>query len=108
MYGMTVAEELRSMSGGGLTALAQHESVVNGIPVSVLIERPEVDRAGRAWRCRVRVVRGTGRIEHSQVVGTSAHEVLEQALDLAATRLGISESELLSGASMGLDTDSDR
>ncbi|MBF6330186.1 hypothetical protein IU452_16820 [Nocardia transvalensis] len=84
------------------TALAQHEFTLDGVPVSVVIERPEVDLAGIAWRCRVRVLRGAGRVEQSQVVGGSASAVLQQALDLVSTRLGISESELLGGASVGL------
>ncbi|MBO0854066.1 MAG: hypothetical protein J2P18_09895 [Nocardia sp.] len=83
------------------TALAEHMIEVDGIPVSIVIERPEVDRAGIAWRCRLRVVRGNGRIEHSQVVGSTSSGVLQQALDLASERLGVSEAELMAGAEMG-------
>ncbi|NKY86294.1 hypothetical protein HGA07_11735 [Nocardia veterana] len=74
---------------------------VDGVPVTLVIERPEVDRAGIAWRCRLRVVRGNGRLEQSQVVGASASAVLQQALDLASSRLGVSEAELLGGADVG-------
>ncbi|WP_227983007.1 hypothetical protein [Nocardia spumae] len=69
--------------------------------MTIVIERPEVDRAGIAWRCRLRVVRGNGRLEQSQVVGVSAGAVLQQALDLAGERLGISAAELLGGADVG-------
>jgi|GEM_PF-7037435 len=96
--------------GGGMrrpallvaTALATYETVVDGIEVSVMIERPEVDRAGIAWRCRIRVDRATGRREQSQVVGTSAEAVLRQAIELAATRLGIGAADLLGEASVGI------
>ncbi|WP_245662371.1 hypothetical protein [Nocardia vermiculata] len=81
--------------------LAEHALVVDGVPVTVMIERPEVDRAGIAWRCRLRVVRGNGRLEQSQVVGGSAGAVLQQALDLAGERLGVSEEVLLGGADVG-------
>ena len=84
------------------TALATYDTVVDGIAVSVVIERPEADRTGAAWRCRIRVTRGTGRREQSQVVGTSAEAVLREAIALAATRLGIATSDLLGEASVGI------
>ncbi|MBU3064039.1 hypothetical protein KO481_21220 [Nocardia sp. NEAU-G5] len=83
-------------------ALATYETVVDGIPVSVAIERPEADRAGEAWRCRIRVIRGTGRREQSQVVGVSAEAVLREAIELAATRLGVAGADLLGEASVGI------
>lgn len=84
-----------------VAALAEHVLVVDGAPVTIVIERPEVDRAGIAWRCRLRVLRGHGRREYSQVVGVSARAVLQQALDLATDRLGVTEAELLGGADVG-------
>ena len=86
---------------GQVTPLAEHVLEIDGAPVTIVIERPEVDRAGIAWRCRLRVVRGNGRLEQSQVVGGSAGAVLQQALDLASQRLGISAAELLGGADVG-------
>jgi hypothetical protein len=83
-------------------ALATYETAVEGIPVAVAIERPEADRAGEAWRCRIRVIRGTGRRELSQVVGVSAEAVLREAIELAATRLGIAGADLLGEASVGI------
>ena len=111
---VTVAGESRSGadrlgSGRGRTmgrhgaVLVQHELVIEGVPASVVIERPEADRAVPVWRCRIRIARGIGRLEQSQVVGTSANEVLEQALDLVAARTGISVSEVLGGAQVGSD-----
>ncbi|MBF6174122.1 hypothetical protein [Nocardia blacklockiae] len=90
-------------AGRDRAALVQHELVVDGVPASVVIERPEADRASHAWRCRVRIARGIGRLEQSQVVGTSANEVLEQALELVAARVGLSVGEVLGGASVGAD-----
>lgn len=83
------------------TELVTHDAIVDGHAVSVVIERPEIDRGGGTWRCRIRVVRGDTRLERSQVVGISSQEVLGQAIDLAANRLGISRSDLLAGASVG-------
>lgn len=83
------------------TGLVTHDAIVDGLAVSVVIERPEIDRAGGSWRCRIRVVRGDARREQSQVVGISSQQVLGQAIDLAANRLGISRSDLLAGASIG-------
>ncbi|WP_153411971.1 hypothetical protein [Nocardia macrotermitis] len=83
------------------TELVTHEMLVDGLAVSVVIERPEVDHGGCSWRCRIRVARGDARREQSQVVGISSQEVLDQALDLAAERLGISRADLLAGASVG-------
>lgn len=111
MQGISVARGLRSAADRSITAgrtsnrqitpLAEHVLEIDGAPVTIVIERPEVDRAGIAWRCRLRVVRGNGRLEQSQVVGGSASAVLQQALDLASERLGISEAELLGGADVG-------
>lgn len=84
------------------TALATYETVTDGAEVSVAIERPEVDSAGVAWRCRIRVTRGIARREQSQVVGTSAEAVLRQAIELAATRLGIPAADLLGEARVGI------
>ncbi|WP_198036983.1 hypothetical protein [Nocardia sp. BMG51109] len=84
-------------------ALVQHELVIDGVPASVVIDRPEADRAARSWRCRIRIARGIGRLEQSQVVGTSASAVLEQAVDLVATRVGLSVAEVLGGATVGED-----
>ncbi|WP_245718270.1 hypothetical protein [Nocardia miyunensis] len=83
------------------TELVTHETIVDGLTVSVVIERPELDHGGGIWRCRIRVARGEARREQSQVVGISSQEVLGQAIDLAADRLGISRSDLLAGASVG-------
>ncbi len=102
MKRVAVAGELRVAPDRVASPLARHEFTMDGVPVTVVIERPEVDLAGIAWRCRVRVLRGSGRTEQSQVVGASASAVLQQALDLVATRLGISEADLLGGASVGL------
>ncbi|WP_280332944.1 hypothetical protein [Nocardia wallacei] len=88
-------------AGRERAALVQHELVIDGVPVSVVIERPESERS--VWRCRVRIARGIGRLEQSQVVGTSANEVLEQALELVAARVGLSVAEVLGGASVGPD-----
>ncbi|MFF0490704.1 hypothetical protein ACFYTQ_16930 [Nocardia sp. NPDC004068] len=85
-----------------VTPLASYEFERDGVPVSVVIERPQVDVAGIAWRCRIRVLRGLARTEQSQVVGGSSQSVLQQALDLVTSRLGISEAELLAGANVGL------
>ncbi|WP_280269903.1 hypothetical protein [Nocardia wallacei] len=111
---VTVAEELlpgADRLGGGRgrfvgrdrAALVQHDLVIDGVPASVVIERPEADRPARAWRCRIRIARGIGRLEQSQVVGTSANSVLEQALDLVAARVGLTVAEVLGGASVGSD-----
>ena len=100
MQSASVARGLQT-AGRPIAALAEHVLEIDGVPVTIVIERPEVDRAGIAWRCRVRVVRGNGRLELSQVVGASANAVLRQALDLAGRRLGISEAELLGGADVG-------
>ncbi|MCM6773358.1 hypothetical protein NDR87_07730 [Nocardia sp. CDC159] len=102
MKRVSVAGELRVAPERRATPLARHEFEQDGVPVSVVIERPEVDLAGIAWRCRVKVLRGPGRLEQSQVVGASASAVLRQALELCSSRLGISEAELLGGASVGL------
>ena len=83
------------------TELVTHETIIDGLTVSVVIERPEIDHGGGIWRCRIRVARGDTRREQSQVVGISSQEVLGQAIDLAAARLGISRSDLLAGASVG-------
>lgn len=90
-------------AGRDRAALVQHELVIDGVPASVVIERPESERSTDAWRCRVRIARGIGRLEQSQVVGTSANDVLEQALDLVAARVGLSVAEVLGGASVGAD-----
>ncbi|MBB5917993.1 hypothetical protein BJY24_006905 [Nocardia transvalensis] len=89
------------MMGRDRAALVQHELVIDGVPATVVIERPESERS--AWRCRVRIARGIGRLEQSQVVGTSASAVLEQALDLVAARVGLSVAEVLGGASVGAE-----
>jgi hypothetical protein len=83
------------------SALVTHETISDGLAVSVVIERPEIDHGGGIWRCRIRVARGDARREQSQVVGINSQEVLAQAIDLAANRLGISRAELLAGASVG-------
>ncbi|MFI5781575.1 hypothetical protein [Nocardia sp. NPDC051570] len=102
MKRVSVAGELRMAPARAATPLASHEFTMDGVPVTVVIDRPEVDLAGIAWRCRVRVLRGPGRIEQSQVVGASSRAVLQQALDLVSSRLGISEADLLGDATVGL------
>jgi len=77
--------------------LASKEFQHDGTRVWVGIGRPVqfAERAG--WRCRVRVERGT-RLEQSQVVAPSEREVLRLALELVTIRLGLTESQLLDGA----------
>ncbi len=117
MNGLSVADELPwdvpgriavkpSVSGlrrtvnPGAAVLVTYSTVVGEAAVAVVIERPEVDREGVAWRCRVRLNRGTRR-EQFQIVGLSSESVLRQAVDLVAERLGISECELLGEATLG-------
>ena len=98
---LTSDSRSRAILDHGAGPLVRHEFVRNGIAVSVVIGRPEPERSGTSWRCRVRVEFGTGRLEQSQVVGTSTGRVLRQALELVTTRLGVTADELLGGATVG-------
>ncbi|GAA5049422.1 hypothetical protein [Nocardia callitridis] len=73
--------------------LATKEYVEDGVPVWVVIGRPEPHPTGAGWRCGVRVERGDVRFEQSQVVAPSEKEVLRLALELVTTRLGMTETQ---------------
>ncbi|WP_227997999.1 hypothetical protein [Nocardia australiensis] len=81
--------------------LATKEFTANGTAVRVMIGRPERYATGRAWRCQVRIERGTSRLEQSQVVAVDESAVVRQALDLVTSRLGVSETEFFEGATLG-------
>ncbi len=82
--------------------LAQHDFVHDGVRIRLAIDRPMVDRARGTWHCRLGVTRDEGELEQTHVVGASSGAVLEEALNLAAAALGVSASQLISDARVGL------
>ncbi|AFU01896.1 hypothetical protein NBRGN_034_00210 [Nocardia brasiliensis NBRC 14402] len=80
--------------------LATNEFLRDGVRFGVTIGRPQPYPAGAGWRCRVRVECGTSRLEQSQVVAPTAHEVLELALELVTNRLAITQAEFFEGATV--------
>ncbi|MFE3441948.1 hypothetical protein ACFXNW_02845 [Nocardia sp. NPDC059180] len=97
-----------SRSGGMIAAdtpvddlLATKEFTVDGTAVRVMIGRPEPYATGRGWRCRIRVERGTSRLEQSQVVAPDESSVVRLALELVTSRLGVSENQFFEGATVG-------
>ncbi|WP_433664981.1 hypothetical protein ACQPW1_24115 [Nocardia sp. CA-128927] len=80
--------------------LATNEFLRDGVRMSVEIGRPQPYPTGSGWRCRVRVECGSTRLEQSQVVAPTAHEVLRVALELVTTRLHMTESEFFESATM--------
>ncbi|WP_228806862.1 DUF6968 family protein [Nocardia cyriacigeorgica] len=81
--------------------LATKQFTVDGAAVRVMIGRPEPYATGRGWRCRIRVERGTSRLEQSQVVAPDEMSVVRLALELVTSRLGMSETQFFEGATVG-------
>ncbi|BDU03979.1 hypothetical protein [Nocardia cyriacigeorgica] len=81
--------------------LATKQFTVDGAAVRVMIGRPEPYATGRGWRCRIRVERGTSRLEQSQVVAPDEMSVVRLALELVTSRLGVSETQFFEGATVG-------